>query len=493
MLAAAAAACFFTLLFFSHGFSGYDVSPMLDAGWRVLNGQVPGRDFVVTFPPSLYLLTALFFRIFGVSWSSTAMGACCLYALLSVLGVRLGALLAKTRGAQTAILLTSVYVAAQTIPLVSINYLWHSSLAQSFGCYAVFATFAALTGKAQKYVRREALCHLALGCSCLLLSKPNTAYPTVLLCAVAVWRAGVRGRDLAGVAAASAALATAALGPAHVTPWGMLSAYAGLTGRLLPRAFANGILYHLYPRYGMANLLVYAILAPAVFFAGRLAWEQRRELFENTFLLLGVVSIAIALLGMGTNFDFKLTDSPLALLGLAILAATQSSPSVLRFRAGAASLALLLLALYFGATRFRMQIIGDWADDKCPAQVMFRDPFFGRFKACAVVPETLAEVDRTLENARGGRIFFGPSLEFLYPARRITSPLHLPDWWDPGSSYPLSQTSAITRAWEGDGFDLLIFNKEEDRGQLPAGILADLDRNYVFVPGTEWIHIYRRR
>ena len=286
--------------------------------------------------------------------------------------------------------------------------------------------------------------HLALGAACLLLSKPNTAWPALVVCLVALQRGGVRRRVIAMVAAGAAVLASLALACAHVTPWGMLAAYVGLAGRLVPRAFVNGILYGLYARYGLANLLVYATLGPALFCALAHAWEKRRAIAEDSVLVLGFGSVAVALVGMGTNFDFKLTDAPLLLLGLALLTTAGERPGALWARTATATAALLMLSLYFGVTRFRMQILGTWADDKCPARVSFDDPFLGSFRACAVVPQTLAEVDRTLLGAEGERVFFGPSLEFLYPAWRIPAPAHLPDWWH-GSRITSTCSSSLAR------------------------------------------------
>src|SRR5579875_2133758 len=49
-------------------FGGYDLSPLIDSGWRVYMGQVPNRDFICTFPPILYLAVALAFHVFGIHW-----------------------------------------------------------------------------------------------------------------------------------------------------------------------------------------------------------------------------------------------------------------------------------------------------------------------------------------------------------------------------------------------------------------------------------------
>src|ERR1700712_4795871 len=92
LLGFGAVVCVISLIMGRNGFDEYDMSPMIDSGWRVLSGQSPGRDFLVTFPPAVYLLTALFFRIFGVTWHAIILGACLVYGIMLVLGLRVSAL-----------------------------------------------------------------------------------------------------------------------------------------------------------------------------------------------------------------------------------------------------------------------------------------------------------------------------------------------------------------------------------------------------------------
>lgn len=84
LLAVGALVLRLSLHFSRRGFTGYDLSPMIDAGWRVLLGQAPGKDFIVTFPPSLYLTIAC--PTFGVSLHAIALGEGVLYVAIMVLG-----------------------------------------------------------------------------------------------------------------------------------------------------------------------------------------------------------------------------------------------------------------------------------------------------------------------------------------------------------------------------------------------------------------------
>ena len=320
-------ACAVSLRLSRYGFSGFDVSPLVDSGWRVFSGQIPGRDFVVTFPASLYLSTAFSFHLFGVTWRAIALGACLLYLVLCLLGMRVASLRRDTDGSSEALLLAAGFVGAQTILLVSINYLWHAAMAESFAIYAVL-TSSALLRRSTRPVKEsvELTFHLTLAFACLTLSKPNTAFPAILLCIWVLLRGRV-SRWIVGTAVAGACLlASAALATARLSLISMLASYAGLTGRLVPKPFANGILFELYARYGVANLLVYTILGFCGAGLFQKVWESRRAGPIQPREMLAIGSVAIAILGMGTNFDFKLTDTPLFLMGLLLYSMPEQGP-----------------------------------------------------------------------------------------------------------------------------------------------------------------------
>ena len=478
-----------------HGFSGYDVSPMLDAGWRVFSGQVPGRDFVATFPPSLYLSVMLCFRVFGVTWPAVAKGAIILYFLLVILGCRMAFLLRRALGERAAMWLSAIFFAGESALLISVNYLWHAVMVEQIGSFAVLAATALFGGDdPQGWRRREIWLYLSVAVAALLLSKPNTAYPLLLLLfAVLSRRYRFVGWPL-GTLAAGLVIASCALATVHTQIFAMLQQYTGLTGRLLPLAFFNGLLFMIYARYGLANLLTYAMLAPALTGAWILLRRRRGELVNRAPpAMLGAGSIAVGLLGMGTNFDYKLTDTPLCLMGLALLCIAAPGESQLRFRTGCAAAAVLFVAMFYGRSRLRMQTVGGWADDKCGAATPVEDRFFGKVVVCPVVVKTLDEVDATLRTVPARRVFFGPAMEFEYAARLLPSPRGLPNWWDPGSSYARRDERKIVEAWRAANFDLLIFPVDEDRAQMAPGVVRLIEEGYVPVQRDGVLHVYARR
>ncbi|SFS16453.1 hypothetical protein SAMN05421771_2915 [Granulicella pectinivorans] len=480
------------VVFGRYGFDGYDSSPMIDAGWRVYSGQVPGRDFLVTFPPSLYLPTALLFRVFGVGWHSLVLGASIFYGLMTLLGIRLSSLVRKTHGDDAAIWTVLAFTAGQAILLLPGNTLWHATMAMDFAMYGLYAVYVLCAGGG-RWLRGEAAAHLTIAIAALLLSKPNIAYPAILLCLLVAFRGGVGKRLVGVIATAGLALACLTLASVHVSFVSMLGTYAGLTGRLMPKAFLAGIFYDKNTSFALANLLVYLLIAPLMVAILFYAWRRWRSIWGSPVLLLGFGAIGIALIGMGTNFQFKLSDTPLLLLGVAmVVTEVRGAEGITRHRLLTVACGLYLLSVYFGGIRLAVQVTGGWAAEGC-YKIWFDDPFLGRMKGCSIIPETLAEVDSARGANPQARVFFGPGMEFLYAGRRIQSPLHMPNWWHPGSSYPISKSGQMAEEWKKNHFDVLILAPMEDRAQIPPGILKTIDEEYVRVGQTSLTHVYARR
>ena len=72
-----------------------DQSIVFDGGWRVLSGQVPGRDFVTPSGLVPILLQSLFFKVLGVTWFAYCLHAALINGLFAVVSLwvlqRLGA------------------------------------------------------------------------------------------------------------------------------------------------------------------------------------------------------------------------------------------------------------------------------------------------------------------------------------------------------------------------------------------------------------------
>lgn len=64
-----------------------DQSILFDGAWRIVQGQLPYRDYVTAFPPVPFFLLAAFFRLVGVDFSAMVLAAAVLNAAATVLVV----------------------------------------------------------------------------------------------------------------------------------------------------------------------------------------------------------------------------------------------------------------------------------------------------------------------------------------------------------------------------------------------------------------------
>ncbi len=475
-------------------FGGYDLSPLIDVGWRVLSGQAPNRDFVCTFPPLLYLIAAGAFRMWGVEWHSLALAGSLCAVLLTLLGLRVCALLRAPVGQSSAALASVVFGAAQMLPLLVVGHPWHSALSASVAAYTLLASYAVVRNrKAGAGVRWECLAHAGVGMALLLISKPNSAWPAMLVCLAALALARVPVWTLTSMVAAGAAVDCLLLRAVHTDLLAMAWTDVRLTGRFVPSRIALGIFEDPSVAGGLATFVVFLLIAPLLGPMARLAWAERRRLFRDPALVLATGGCAVALLGFCTDVEVKIVDTPPLLIGSLLLALESGEGliphrrSLLRSAAG-----LTVVAIFLSATRARMQFVGPWAEDSCGARVELRDAFFGEFYGCAPFGGVLAETDAALAMHPEAKVFFGSRMEFLYARDRIRSPEQLPLWWDPGTSYPLAMEAEVASAWRDHGFDLLMFPRSERVG-IPARILNDMDRDYVISPGTKYVDVYLRR
>lgn len=486
------ATCLISLHLHELRFSGFDVSPMIDGGWRVYLGQAAGRDFIGTSPASLNLGVALAYHLFGVTWRAIGIAASLLTGILCLLGLRVANLLRSTLGDGKVTVLTFVYVATQLTTLIYINYLWHASMAQQIGMYAVLTTVVLLVNPVSPRLTAECSLHLLLALPILVLSKPNTAFPVVGLCFGALW-VGKRNRVYLGSLAVTVLLLSSLLlRAAHMNLLSMLEAYKGLTGRLIPKALVAGLFYGL-TFWAAINIMTWLLLIPLLSVAIPRMWRHRRDV-QPSIALLSIGSVAISLIGYCTNFDYKMTDDPLLLIGIAIFVITsRRTQGLLTSRLVITTVGLALVGLFLGLTRSRMQIAAQWAAEDCGSRVRITDAFFNQLSVCRAFPQTLAEVDQAVAHLPPNpSVFFGSSLEFLYARQHLTPPLGLPVWWDPGTSHPRSASPRIVQAWKSDHFELLIFAHDFLQPMLPE-IDADIRQHYTLVSETSNISVYRRR
>lgn len=71
------------------GFFSLDQSIEFDGAYRILQGQVPYRDFLIPTGPMVFWLQSVVFRLAGVSWGSFVLGAAMVNVIATVLAMRI--------------------------------------------------------------------------------------------------------------------------------------------------------------------------------------------------------------------------------------------------------------------------------------------------------------------------------------------------------------------------------------------------------------------
>src|ERR1700720_2674600 len=66
-----------------------DQSMIFDGAWRLLQGQVPYRDVLFPFGPITFAIQAMFFKLFGVDFSTTVLSAAVLNAVAALIVTRI--------------------------------------------------------------------------------------------------------------------------------------------------------------------------------------------------------------------------------------------------------------------------------------------------------------------------------------------------------------------------------------------------------------------
>lgn len=207
--AVCALAVILTLKSGMRGFYPFDQSIVFDGSYRVAQGQVPYRDFVMPFGPVTFWLHSIFFKLLGVSYFSYVLGAAVVNLLAAAAGVGLVRLLFPDD--RWLSWLAGVITAVWFYPPFGTP--WVDQTAFFFSYLGLLALVAGTAGAGPK---RGGLLTAVSGLAAFLaiLSKQNAgvfilpAYPVVIVAFWLVERRGLRRRLAwfgAGLGAAAAA------------------------------------------------------------------------------------------------------------------------------------------------------------------------------------------------------------------------------------------------------------------------------------------------
>lgn len=471
-------------------FGGFDMSLVVDFGWRQLQGQRFPADFPNTTPPSFLLGTLWAFQLGGVSWQSVVD----LFALFSMAAMVWVLLLWRALFGRPwlAALLAVSLVTMALMPLSS----WWYNPVTSVAC-VVFAQSSALAW--QRPLQRWSWISWAMATALLASAKPNVA--GIMLPSVALLFLGSREHRRQAAVSGIAALAGLE---------GLLRAYgasladfvAGYLqvserGIVLGPAFVNAPAFIMVTVFGGLALVLLPLLT--------LVPRTLQPGSDHRLAFIGAVTIGAGTLAFVTSGEIKLVDVVIVQAGLLIWGlAVGLSPSLdaadavsRQTLAGRYLVAVAVLGIGLGAgvamTRQRVYSIGPgtfFEHEVRPAP--FADGFFKGLTAGPRLHETHAELARLLNGQPKRPIFFGPRMQWAYAAFAQGSPAGEPVWFQPGFSFAASRKDAYFAEVLGRRFELMVFLKD-DYTFFPPDFIARLRPSYERVPGFAFIDVYRRR
>ena len=468
-------------------FGGFDCGLLIDVGWRLVQGQVPHRDFICTMPPGFYLGVKYAFELFGVRWQAVLL-ATAIFASATFLWIYF--MLAEILQSRPLAYLGAV--AIQCAGILTISYWWHNSVAMMAATVFFLACMLYLqrpqgVGPQASYVMALAL---------LGLMKPNVAFPAAasgILCTLLGAPARARVLILTSLAVG---VNLAFLAANQVNPAAMVAGYLSIAST---RGFTNvGMLI-----MGIADAVRLVVCAsvlaipfvlwcPRFLAAARKAAAEKAGYRDLAQSLLLFSAPAVSIFAMFTNMELKDVEFPLLFCFGLILVGTGSRDDQARLARTYFCFVLALAAfdLYLGVVRYRVQLVGDFfssEDVPLPSGV----PLFGNMRASKLFHDVIEETQGIV--ALSPRpIFFGPRMEFAYAASRLPSPAHLPVWWHPGTSFNVDDQSDILQTWRNQCFPTLIFFKNDYTYYTPE-FRMNLIKLYDRDESSARISVFRRR
>lgn len=467
------AAAIFASIVVQHQFGGYDLSPLIDLGWRLRSGQFPHQDFINTLPPLLIILIQA--TTWGQPHWQDLTSIATLFTLLTFIAIYISTPntdRSTTRTAYTAMILC--------VPTVYTNHIWHSSISQMSAILLIHSIQVSHNKPNSIY----SLAFIFISAGLVATSKQNIA-PTFITLTIIGSTLFKNRKALASViVAGSIAGIMVSAQLTHQSLQGFIAIYQSAAGRATP---PTEMLQDISSSFYNQCLLVITIGALAI------AYKNIKNIPSATkkFMALMVMGSFVPAL---TDWDSKFNNIPLILFTLAYFTPIFASPqensqpviSRITFLLGATA---LVLAIHGGWARDRMMNVGPFYEQS--NAYTFQGGYFHGLTSGPLMFNILNALSELKPHLKEKRVFFGPRLEFGYQLTESKSPRFFPLWWHPGTSYSEKQMPAITKAFETADFDILVFFAN-DRTRMPIELLEKIHATHELTHILGEIHIYTK-
>jgi hypothetical protein len=448
--------CVFLCVFVIHvgrwQFGGYDMSIIVETGWRQVQGQRPYVDFPTTTPPGFNLGIKFAYQLFGVSWDAnlyfTALFACQTFVWMYWLMVRLSVGRLAAMG---------IAFAIECAGMLTLCYWWYND------CTLILSAVFLLSCLVYARQPRSAGVEFSYFLSLTLLSvmKPNIASVTIVGGVVLLFLVTGEKVRMILLTLGAAVAAVSVLMVNHVSIPAMLASYVSVAKEHggLSAMFGYREM-HLFDQHS-ALFWVAVVSVPLFGIVSRIGEQVSERDWKGIALsLFFPLALIIALYGLATNGEYRDVECTVLLAaGGALTFGLRWNGPLLRRVYIAIVFASIAGDLYYGAIRTRVYGIGthlffEWQDN----QHRVENGYLKNMRVSA----QLIELEREISAAKDenpGPYFFGPRLEFNYAAQGLPSPEHSPAWWEPGTAFEASDNAHLIQVWQEHQFETLIFLK----------------------------------
>lgn len=465
-------------------FGGYDHSELIQAGWLQFSSLVPFKDYPCTLPPLFVMGAKYGFLLFGMRWS-----ACVLlmevFAVASFLFLsrQFRALGLPATGA------AGLALTAELGTTVVCSFWWYNPVTSIVGVM-VFASALVCLARSREWI---SWAFLGLSFTLILLCKPN-AWPigacVALLC---VTRETTQRMRALGVLIFGVTVAGLVCWLHNLDPVGVLRTYSGIA-----RTRGNpwrSIVLRDWNTTEACILVVSATFIALLFLAIIAANKTELRQYWREYSCCGLAAFTgLALFNM--NGEIKTSDLTPLIVALAVAAFRPWSAKRLdgigRVATVVVTVFFVTLSTYWGVTRLRVRGAGERMFFENGATQTIRAGFFRGLRSGPRLPRVLGQLETALSRYPSNKVFFGPRMEFSYAVFRRDPPRGLPVWWDPGTSFALSDLPAISHSFETGDFDLMIFLKNDCTRMPPRALLRKL-QTYDHVVEFSELDVYVRR
>lgn len=452
-------------------FGGMDMSAVLNAAQRFLEGQKFYQDASTVAPPLYLLFSGWSAFLFGEAtylatiWFNSFFAALS-FALLVWLGWEAGL---KTR---VSFLLALLLETTTLLLIGTINYNTMTSLV---GSAFVLGTFALLRKPDSHllwiaWVVTEAL---------LSLLKPNLAGLLLLVLPFVVLFKTVRPKLWLFSQFSAVTLSLGILKLNGMDPGLILQSYLGAGGRLSASSF-EAFLWTVENREASLTFL-YSIPLLSLTLFGLLSPSLRSRLSVWVLFLLGVSIIA-----MGTNNEFNCVDLGPFLVGITVWTSRQPLGG---FRVSLTRLwalgigALLIYSLNMGWERDRIKAVGIYYFyEDLPLAIDESSKVMKGIWIPPFLQAVLADMQDVKKQFAGRprplRIFFGPRIEFGYSEFSASPPVGLPLWWPGTGEVKKEEIERYVATFKELRIDYLIFLRG-DYTYIPPEVLDHIKTHYI--------------